>query len=63
MGVVRDREIHPGIAPIADSIEHNHPLMADPLMGVKIELLFHSPRLLSDPLKSCMSDDKIVYVV
>jgi hypothetical protein len=46
MGVMIDREIHPRVTPIADSIEDDDPLMPGPLMGFPVKFTVHSPSLL-----------------
>ena len=53
--VVIDCEIYPGVAPIADPIKHNNPLMPGPLMGFWIKFPFHVPRLLSNGQVMCFS--------
>lgn len=40
--IARDREIDPGVAPVADSVEDDEPFMLGPLMPSWIKLADHS---------------------
>ena len=41
VGVTSERETHPGIAPVADSVKDDDSLMPSPLMLLRVELAVH----------------------
>lgn len=41
VGIMIDQKVHPGMAPIAHTIEHNDVLMPGPLLGCRIQFACH----------------------